>query len=99
MVWSHQSSRRAQLPRDWSAVRKRVLVRDGYTCVMRGAGCTGRATHVDHMDTAIDHNDHRDEVLRSLCSHCHMVRTSMQGHDAMRLSRSRKTAQHPGILW
>jgi 5-methylcytosine-specific restriction endonuclease McrA len=33
----------------WRKVRRRVLLRDGGLCQIRGPGCTVKATQVDHI--------------------------------------------------
>ena len=61
----------------WRAVRKRALIRDGFTCRICGA----RATAVDHIQELTPENisDTRISLnldnLQSLCHDCHTVKT------------------------
>lgn len=43
------SSQRGYNDPAWRRVRKLVLERDDYVCQIRGRGCTGLATTVDHI--------------------------------------------------
>lgn len=61
----------------WQAVRKRALIRDGFTCRFCGA----RATEVDHIKELTPDNITDRQVslnldnLQSLCHVCHTVKT------------------------
>lgn len=61
----------------WQTVRKRALIRDGYTCRICGA----RATAVDHIRELTPDNIHDPQIslnldnLQSLCHDCHTVKT------------------------
>lgn len=93
------SNRRAELPTDWdSAVRPRILARDGYQCAWLDGGvrCTQRATDVDHIG---DKNDHSDANLRAICRWHHGKRTAQQGNAARkRVSEKRRPEPHPGLI-
>jgi 5-methylcytosine-specific restriction protein A len=93
------SNRRAELPPDWdSAIRPRILARDGQQCALveDGVRCTQRATDVDHIG---DKNDHRDENLRAICGWHHKKRSSQQGNAARkRVSEKRRPEPHPGLI-
>ena len=71
------SDRRSRLPRNWAAIRKRVLDRDGHRCQLRLPGCTVVATEVDHRVAGID--DHRESSLQSACNHCHKIKSASEG--------------------
>lgn len=93
--------RRDQLPADWPKIRKRILRRDEHRCVWKlpsGARCPRHATDVDHVWSS---TDHRDRNLRSLCSHHHGKRTSIQGTRARRdryAKPGRASEPDPGAL-
>jgi 5-methylcytosine-specific restriction enzyme A len=93
------SDRRAHLPSDWPAIRKRVLARDRGRCQIHGPTCQLVATEVDHLNG--DRNDHRMENLQSVCSVCHGHKSSAEGHAARKsiAARStRPTEPHPGLI-
>ena len=106
MAWEG-STRRERLPADWSAIRKRVLRRDGHRCTHtdNGIRCSARATDVDHIIAGDDHSEHN---LRSLCSDHHRAKSAREGYDAMRRmvrarraaadKKFRRTEEHPGLL-
>jgi hypothetical protein len=87
------------LPKDWPQIRKRVLERDGYRCRMihaNGKRCHDKATDVHHTG---DNNDHRDEMLVSVCDWHHKRLTSRQANDArVRVTQKREPEKHPGLL-
>jgi 5-methylcytosine-specific restriction protein A len=63
----------------WARVRQEVLDRDGHRCTIRIAGCTGRATQVDHVVpiAALGPDDpRRDDPanLRAACRSCNVKR-------------------------
>lgn len=94
------SDRRASLPKDWDRRRKRILRRDGYRCTEQTAAgrCEAVANQVDHVG---DRDDHRDEMLRSLCQAHHDAKSSQQGVEARvarRNARLRPAPQHPSGL-
>ena len=99
MAWQKNSRRRKELPKDWGKIRERVLVRDGRCCVFCGAA----ANQVDHI---FPDGPHVLENLRSLCQHCHMVRTQEQAVEARRRRYNRRNKargprpkpKHPGYL-
>lgn len=63
----------------WRRLRARVLQRDGYQCQIRRAGCTLRATQVDHIipraDLPAGSTLALDEAnCRAACSSCNAGR-------------------------
>lgn len=58
----------------WSALRKRVLVRDSHRCQLALAGCTGIATEVDHIRPRVAGGGDDMGNLRAVCSACHKAR-------------------------
>lgn len=53
----------------WSAIRKRIIDRDGYICRICGADGPFAKLNVHHKDWDRKHND--DSNLVTLCSECH----------------------------
>lgn len=96
MAW--QMNRKAELPADWDARRKRALDRDNHQCrwpMPNGGICGAWANQVDHIG---DRHDHSMANLRSLCKWHHAKRTSAQGNAARkRVSQQRPPEKHPGI--
>lgn len=87
--------RTAPLPSDWASYRRpTVLERDGYRCQIQGPRCLGRATEVDHMGAA---DDHRLEMLQSVCKPCHASKTGRQAR-ARQPNRARPRDPHPGLI-
>jgi len=91
--WS-TSDRKQRLPRNWRAIRKRVLTRDGYVCQIRGPACTVTATDVDHV---IRGDYHGLDNLRAACTTCHRAKSSAEGH-ASRLRVKPRIEEHPGLI-
>ena len=54
MPWGPSSGRTTPLPRNWPAIRRAILERDGHRCTATrgdtGARCDAPATDVDHID-------------------------------------------------
>lgn len=61
--------------KDWLARRKRILVRDAFTC--RACSCVvhGKSAHVDHRLPLEEGGTDADENLQTLCIACHGVKT------------------------
>jgi 5-methylcytosine-specific restriction enzyme A len=92
------TARRDRLPRDWHAIRRRILTRDGHHCtwVEDGRRCSATATDVDHIERG---DDHRDANLRALCGRHHRVKTAAEGNAAkagLRKAAKRPAEPHPG---
>ncbi|WP_445942298.1 HNH endonuclease [Pseudonocardia sp. T1-2H] len=93
--WS-TSNRRDSLPRDWARIRKRVLIRDNYKCLIRGPKCTGRANQVDHI---VRSGTNDESNLQSACANCHAQKSSREGMNAQKRKRElrmRGPERHPG---
>ena len=61
--------------RGWEAARSAVLRRDGFRCVIAAAGCTGKATEVDHIVSPHDGGSPLDPSnLRASCRNCNASR-------------------------
>lgn len=85
------SNRAKRLPPNWQAIRRAVLERDGYRCVL----CGSVATEVDHIQRGDDHDPHN---LRSLCTPHHRAKSSKEGNTARWDGAKRKPEQHPGLI-
>ncbi len=95
-AWSG-SARRSTLPRQWQAIRRTVLDRDGHRCtwVDDGRRCNRPANQVDHLG---DRDDHTLANLTSLCAWHHARKSSRQGNDARRRPTERRAPDpHPGL--
>ena len=94
------STRRSRLPKDWPAIRARILKRDDYRCtwVDYGKRCDGEANQVDHIQRG---DNHDPSNLRALCAWHHARKTGSEGGIAARgkrLTARRPPERHPGLL-
>lgn len=91
------STRRARLPTDWPARRRRILIRDQHRCQLDYPGiCAERATDVDHIIAGDNHDDHN---LQAACDPCHQHKSSREGVHARAdraAQRLRPPRRHPG---
>ena len=63
------------LTRRWERTRRLVLERDGYVCRLELPGCTGRASHVDHViPRRFGGSDTDLSNLRASCARCNTRR-------------------------
>lgn len=87
------SQRRQQLPPDWPTIRQRILERDHHRCTR----CASTHRLEIHHQGAGD--DHRDEMLVTLCHRCHATETAKQAAAARqpRPSAKRPAERHPGL--
>lgn len=94
-----ESWRTSPLPSNWRALRLEVLERDQWQCTRirrDGTRCPERATDVDHTNGP---DDHRLEMLRSLCGWCHRHVTAKQANAARtRVTEARPRTRHPGMI-
>ena len=59
----------------WKRTRRQVLFRDGYWCQLEYPGCTGLATHVDHVTPRRFGGSDTDlSNLRASCPTCNLRR-------------------------
>ena len=75
----------------WSRLRKKVLRRDGYRCVL----CKRPGQEVDHIIPVarcveLGINPHDLTNLRTLCTACHAEKTEADRVEGMRLSREKR---------
>lgn len=86
MAWDG-STRRSRLPKDWPAIRRRIIRRDGGVCTALysdGRRCELPGTDVDHI---VPGDDHRDANLRLLCAWHHRQKSSSAGGSAAARTR------------
>jgi len=96
------SDRKAELPPDWDAIRKRVGDRDGWRCQWprddRRSGICGQpARDCDHRE---DPHDHRDVALWMLCRWHHNRKTqdeSTEGKRKLAAKGRMPIERHPGL--
>lgn len=103
MGWE-TSDRREHLPPNWRSLRRQCFSRDGYRCVAilsNGLRCKEVPTECDHIG---DRDDHRLEMLQSLCEFHHGKKTGQQGAAAKWKAKRRieskffKPESHPGAI-
>lgn len=94
-AWSN-SNRRAELPPNWSSIRRRILDRDGHRCTWTEHGHRCTETTRLEVDHAGDPNDHTDDNLRTLCHPHHSRHTAAQSA-AGRTPTRRPPERHPGL--
>lgn len=76
MPWRKEHRDPAYGSAAWRKARAEQLARDRGRCTVRGPGCLGAATEVDHIYGLAADPQHRH--LRSVCSVCHKALTSTQ---------------------
>lgn len=57
----------------WRQARRRVLLRDGYRCLMRRPGCLGAATEVHHVVAPPEGHPFDPVNLQSACKPCNVA--------------------------
>lgn len=98
MAWE-TSTRKAELPHDWTLRRIRVLRRDGYRCQARDSmsrKCNAPANQVDHIERG---NNHDEDNLQALCRWHHAQKSSAEGHAAQKPKpkQRREPEPHPAF--
>lgn len=58
----------------WRTIRAYVLARDHHTCQIGSEGCTGAATHVDHIVPRELGGGDEETNLRAACERCNLGR-------------------------
>lgn len=99
MGWD-TSTRKTELPPDWSVRRVRVLRRDGYRCQAvdsTGVKCGAPANQCDHIERG---DNHDEDNLQALCRWHHARKSSQEGVAARRPRprRDRVPEAHPGLV-
>lgn len=93
MTWSNHPGRYRGLPR---GVAHAIRVRDSYTCQM----CGRHGDEVDHKINVRAGGTDAPENLQTLCSRCHVAKTSAESARGRSVKRSRlklPTDRHPGL--
>lgn len=98
MGWE-TSNRKAELPREWPSIRRRILTRDRYSCrwpMSSGSACGAAANQVDHIERG---SDHSDANLRALCRWHHDRKSAQEGVEARkpRPKQRREGEPHPAF--
>ncbi|MFF1919701.1 HNH endonuclease [Streptomyces sp. NPDC058221] len=100
--WSN-STRKQRLPRNWAALRRRVIRRDGGQCTARysdGRRCELPGVDVDHIiPDSLGGSDDMDN-LALICTWHHAQKSSSEGGTAAALKRKsiqRPTSTHPAL--
>ncbi|MCK2200193.1 HNH endonuclease [Corynebacterium callunae] len=81
--------------------RDRILARDDYRCQIKGVGCLGEASEVDHIDNTRNANYWRDSNKQAVCPVCHKVKTQREATEARAARRARglyPVEKHPGLV-
>ncbi len=80
-------------------LRETILARDGHVCQLRLPGCTGVATHIDHVTSVGEGGAWFDpNNLRGACRHCNCARRTAAQHPGLvTAATSRNTSFHPPI--
>ena len=98
------SDRRSHLPADWEKIRAKRFQMDQYQCTatdIYGVRCLSPAEECDHIGSR---DDHRLEMLRSLCTWHHGKKSGQQGAQAAARKRRQngkkflRTEGHPGLI-
>lgn len=59
----------------WRRIRQEILQRDNYRCQIKGPGCAGEATEVDHITpVSLGGPWYDHENLRASCKRCNLER-------------------------
>ncbi|MBV7294916.1 HNH endonuclease [Corynebacterium sp. TAE3-ERU12] len=95
-----RSNRRQRTSTGFSdRTRRRVLVRDGWVCQIRGPQCITTAAEVDHITPFFEGGDASMSNLRAVCTECHKAKTQSEAQRARRrFSRKRPPPAHPGLV-
>lgn len=97
------SSRKDRLPRNWAALRRRVIRRDGGQCTARysdGRRCDLPGNDVDHVVPDSLGGSSDMDNLALLCTYHHRVKSSSEGGTAAALTRRsihRPAPTHPAL--
>lgn len=62
--------------RRWRELRQQVLQRDGFQCQLQLPGCTGNATHADHVVPVAHGGDDTLGNLLAACADCNLAKGS-----------------------
>ena len=84
MAWPKRpyAIRRQYSSARWQRARRARLDAAGWQCEIRGPGCLGRASQVDHIYGLAANPDHR--WLQAVCSVCHKKKTATERAAAQR---------------
>lgn len=84
----------------WRAIRPIVLARDEFKCQVKGAGCEGHATEVDHIIPIQVGGPRLDlENLRAICKHCNVARSNTLRARLAKIALEGREAPPPSRRW
>jgi 5-methylcytosine-specific restriction endonuclease McrA len=96
LVPAAEHRRNRSYGRRWRTVRAQVLARDGHRCTIRGPGCKGVATVVDHViPERVTGPVYDPALLRSACQSCNMWAARGKQQDRLPVSRSHAGLRFP----
>lgn len=95
MAWENRPNPQGYA-KNWPHIRRGVLDRARYVCVLNWDKCEGNATEVDHIDGDVENNNLSN--LRALCSNCHKQVTQQNQRDSRNLMDPRPAPKHAGQI-
>lgn len=94
------STRRQRLPKNWPAIRQRILDRDHHQCQWvradTGHPCGLPANQVDHIIPDSQGGSNADTNLQALCPWHHQRKSSSEGGRGNR--QAGRKPKHPGLI-
>ena len=76
--------------------RHAVLTRDNHTCRLRYPGCTGHATHADHIRPDAEGGARLDPTNgQAACEHCHNIKSRTEQQRGYERWTNRRRATEP----
>ena len=103
MSWD-SSDRRRRLPRNWRAIRRFVMDRDGWRCqwLVGGRVCGAQATEVHHIVEGGRNGgveDDRPVNLMAICARHHKLATAAYARERRRARAEEPHWKgHPGVV-
>ena len=74
----------------WKKIRKQVLERDGYQCLIKGPNCARIADQVDHIIPVLEGGSWFDDRnLRAACRRCNVGRNNADANERWKSSTTR----------
>lgn len=95
MAWGTGARERTSTSRH-KRQRLRILARDDYRCQLRGSGCLGAATEMDHKTAVAYGGGDDDDNQHAVCHPCHVAKTNAD-KSAVRALSKYPASPHPGI--
>ena len=80
----------------WRRLRKEILDRDGWVCMIAGPGCRWDADIVDHIFPVAWGGNDAPENLRAACGTCHAAKTAAESRAGSAKRRGKRSPpKHP----